>query len=176
MNSTITQFTVQNLFSWFSIFFCSPQSIALYSALFCCTQTSSLLCILLVGLIFQQLPFILVCFILSSLFFSNKLFWKILESFSFLPLTAPSCYTYKTFWINALKGNAHLREWTFENFQKRHIRSFSRVRSVDLDCPLSNIIPKKKETKYQLRNKSAHRLEIKTDRFKNVFVNRLILR
>ena len=51
-----------------------------------------------------------------------------------------------------------------------------KVRSVDPDCPLSNIIPKKKETKYQLRNKSAHRPDIKTDTFKNVFVNRLIFR
>ena len=68
--------------------------------------------------------FILFYFIFA--FFSNKLFWKILQSFSFLPLTAPSCYTYKTFWIDALKGNTHLREWTFENFQKRQIRSFSR--------------------------------------------------
>ena len=50
-----------------------------------------------------------------------------------------------------------------------------KVRSVDPHCPLSNIIPKKKETKYQLRNKSAHRPEIKTDRF-NVFVNRFIFR
>ena len=50
-----------------------------------------------------------------------------------------------------------------------------KVRSVNPDCPLSNIIPKKKETNYQLRNKTAHRPEIKTDRFKNVFVNRLIL-
>ena len=46
---------------------------------------------------------------------------------------------------------------------------------MDPDFPLSNIIPKKKETKYQLRNKSAHRPEIKTDRF-NVFVNRFIFR
>ena len=51
-----------------------------------------------------------------------------------------------------------------------------KVRSVDPDCPLSNIIPKKKETKYQLRNKTAHRPEIKTDRFKNAFVDRLIFR
>ena len=51
-----------------------------------------------------------------------------------------------------------------------------KVRSVDPDCPLSNIIPKKKETKYHLRNKSAHRPEIKTDRFRNVFVNRFIFR
>ena len=34
---------------------------------------------------------------------------------------------------------------------------------------------RRKETKYQLRNKRAHRPEIKSDRFKNVFENRLIL-
>ena len=50
-----------------------------------------------------------------------------------------------------------------------------KVRSVDPIYPLSNI-PKKKETKYQLRNKSAHRPDIKTDRFKNVFANRLIFK
>ena len=49
-------------------------------------------------------------------------------------------------------------------------------RSVDPDCPLSNIIPKKKETKYHLRKKSALRPEMKTYRFRNVFANRLILR
>ena len=47
-------------------------------------------------------------------------------------------------------------------------KKLSKVRSVDTDCPLSNIIPKKKETKYQLRNKTAHRPEIETERFKNV--------
>ena len=51
-----------------------------------------------------------------------------------------------------------------------------KLRSVDPDCQLSNIIPKKKGTMYQLRNKSAQRPDIKTDRFKNVFVNRLIFR
>ena len=48
-------------------------------------------------------------------------------------------------------------------------KKLSKVRSVDTDCPLSDIIPKKKETKYQLRNKTTHRPEIETDRFKNVF-------
>ena len=51
-----------------------------------------------------------------------------------------------------------------------------KVPSVDPDCPLSNTIPKKKETKHLLRNKSAHRPDIKTDRFKKVFVNRIISR
>ena len=41
-----------------------------------------------------------------------------------------------------------------------------KVRSVDPDCPLSNIIPKKKEINYQLRNKTAYRPEIKTDRLR----------
>ena len=49
--------------------------------------------------------------------------------------------------------------------------SVFKVRSVDPDCKLSNIIPKKKEITYLLRNKSAHRPDIKTDRFKKVFVN-----
>ena len=49
-----------------------------------------------------------------------------------------------------------------------------KVHSVDPDCPLSNTIPKKKQTKYLLRNKSAHCPDIKNDRFKNVFVNRII--
>ena len=44
-----------------------------------------------------------------------------------------------------------------------------KVRSVDSDCPLSNIIPKKKETTYLPRNKSAHLPNIRPDRFKNVF-------
>ena len=55
-------------------------------------------------------------------------------------------------------------------------KNIFKLRSVDPDCPLSNIIPKKKETKYQLRNKSAHRPDIKTDRLKSVFVNRLIFK
>ena len=64
-----------------------------------------------------------------------------------------------------------------ERLEKADKKLFE-VRSVDPDCQLSNIIPKKKETKYQLRNKSAHRPDIKTDRFKNVFINinRLIFR
>ena len=55
-------------------------------------------------------------------------------------------------------------------------KKLSKVGSVDPDCPLSKIIPKKEERKYLLRNKSAHRPDIKTDRFKNVYVNRIILR
>ena len=55
------------------------------------------------------------------------------------------------------------------SFWGRDSMSVFKVRSVDPDCPLSNIIPKKKEIKYLLGNKSAHRPDIKNDRFKNVF-------
>ena len=37
------------------------------------------------------------------------------------------------------------------------------------------MIPKKKETKYDLRNRTGHHPEIKSDRFENVFLNGLIL-
>ena len=47
-------------------------------------------------------------------------------------------------------------------------RSAFQVHSVDPDCPLSNIILKKKETKYKLRDKSANHSGMKTERFKNV--------
>ena len=59
-----------------------------------------------------------------------------------------------------------------ENADKKPFK----VRSVDPDFPLNNIIPKKKDTEYLLRNKSAHRPDVKTDRFKNVFVTRIIFR
>ena len=52
-----------------------------------------------------------------------------------------------------------------------------KVRSVDPDCPLSDIIPKKKELdKVSLRNKSANHPDINTERLKNAFVKRLIFR
>ena len=47
-------------------------------------------------------------------------------------------------------------------------RKLFKVRSVDpADCPLSNIIPKIKETKYHLRDRTAI--------FKNVFLIGLLL-
>ena len=38
------------------------------------------------------------------------------------------------------------------------------------------MIPKKKETKYDLRNRTGHHPEIKSDRFENVFLDGLIFR
>ena len=73
------------------------------------------------------------------------------------------------------------RKYTFKGMDIRELlektdKKLFKVRSADPDCQLSNIIPKKKETKYQLKNKTAHRLDIKTERFTNVFVNRLVFR
>ena len=55
-------------------------------------------------------------------------------------------------------------------------RRLVKVHSVDPDCLLSNIIPKRKETKYNSRNRTACHLQIKFDRFKNAFVNRVIFK
>ena len=71
------------------------------------------------------------------------------------------------------RKETHLREWNTRELLEKADKRIFMVGSVDPDRLLSNIIPKKKETKYQLRNKSTHRPDIKTDRFKNVFVNRL---
>lgn len=60
------------------------------------------------------------------------------------------------------------------DLEKKAVRKLFKVRSVDSDCPLSKIIPKKKEGKYNLRNRTDHRPEINSDRFKNVFVNSLV--
>ena len=53
-------------------------------------------------------------------------------------------------------------------------RKLFKARSADPDCPLGNIIPKKTDTKYHLRNRTSQRPLIISDRFKNVFANRLI--
>lgn len=68
--------------------------------------------------------------------------------------------------------------WRMDNrdLQKKADRKLFKVRSVDPDCPLSKIIPKKKEGKYNLRNRTDHRPEKNSDRFKNVFVNSLVFK
>ena len=40
----------------------------------------------------------------------------------------------------------------------------------------AKVAPVSCKQKYHRRNKSAHRPEIKTDRFRNIFVNRLVFR
>lgn len=68
--------------------------------------------------------------------------------------------------------------WRMDNrdLQKKADRKLFKVRSVDPDCPLSKITPKKKEGKYNLRNRTDHRPEKNSNRFKNVFVNSLVFK
>ena len=76
--------------------------------------------------------------------------------------------------IQNFLDRCYKRKYTFKRIDIRELlemadKKLFKVRSVDPDCPLSNIIPKKKEANYLLRKKSAHRPDIKTDRFKNFF-------
>ena len=61
---------------------------------------------------------------------------------------------------------------------KKGDRELLKVRSVDPNPPPSNIIPKKKETKNNLRNRTAYCPEINSDRYEkiHVFVNRIIFK
>ena len=49
-------------------------------------------------------------------------------------------------------------------------------RSNDPECPLFPILPRLKNTRYNLRGKSNTHPRIQTDRFKNAFSNRLIFK
>ena len=49
-------------------------------------------------------------------------------------------------------------------------------RSNDPECPFFQFLPKEKNTRYNLRNTSVSVPRIYTDRFKNVFSNRIIFR
>ena len=94
----------------------------------------------------------------------------------FMALQTQISRSYKTLLDRCFKRKYTSKRMDIRELLEKADRKLFKVRSVDPDCPLSNIIPKKKETKYLLRNKSAHRPDIKTDRFKNVFVNRIIFR
>ena len=82
----------------------------------------------------------------------------------------------QNFLDRCLKRKYTSKKMDIRELSKKADKKLFKVRSVDPDCPLSNIIPKKKEIKYQLRNNSANRQDMNTERFKNVFVNRLIFR
>ena len=81
----------------------------------------------------------------------------------------------QNFLDRCFKGKYTSKRMDIRELLEKADKKIFKVRSVDPNCPLSNI-PKKGETKYQLRNKSAHRPDMNTDRFKNVFVNRLIFK
>ena len=61
-----------------------------------------------------------------------------------------------------------------ENTDKKLYKSRSSLSNTSY--PINNIFPEKKITKYFLRNNTAIRPTVNTERFKNVFVNRLIFK
>ena len=71
----------------------------------------------------------------------------------------------------------HDAEWRWAKFgfHKRSSSASSNI-SFFLSCEQQYCISKKEETKYHLRNRTAYRPVINSDRFKIVFVDRLILK
>ena len=55
-------------------------------------------------------------------------------------------------------------------------KTLYKKRSNDPECPFFQFLPREKNTRYNLRNTSASVPRIYTDRFKNVFSNRIIFR
>ena len=53
-------------------------------------------------------------------------------------------------------------------------KTLNKKRSNDPECPFSQFLPEKKNMRYNLRNTSVSVPRIYTDRFKNVFGNRII--
>ena len=68
------------------------------------------------------------------------------------------------------------RKYTFIRMDIRELlekadRKLHKSRSTNPLCPINKIFPKQKQTKYRLRNSSAIRPKVTTDRFKNAFIN-----
>ena len=55
-------------------------------------------------------------------------------------------------------------------------KTLHKKRSNDPECPFFQFLPKEKNMRYNLRNTSVSVPRIYTDRFKNVFSNRIIFR
>ena len=94
---------------------------------------------------------------LSRIYYSPKGFWKGLPAVKKLSQEAGVCEDKAKLWL--------MKQAIWQIYLPAP-RTIPRP-TFDVDLP--NAV-------HQLRNKTAHRPEIKTDRFKNVFVNRLIFR
>ena len=62
-----------------------------------------------------------------------------------------------------------------ELLEKQDRKTFSKVARLE-QHPLRNLFPKYKKTKYELENRSSYKPKINTDRFKNSYINRLVLK
>ena len=73
------------------------------------------------------------------------------------------------------------RKYTSKSFSIKHLlekqdrKVFRKVSGIDRH-PLRGLLPKKKVSTYNLRNRTSHDLKVNTDRFKNSYINRLIFK
>ena len=76
------------------------------------------------------------------------------------------------------KGNGYFNRGQLDRFRIRakDVGRVSEKRSNDPECPFFQFLPKEKNMRYKLRNTSISVPRIYTDRFKNVFINRIIFR
>ena len=68
------------------------------------------------------------------------------------------------------------RKFMSKNVNIRTDKTLYKKRSNDPECPFFQFLPKEKNTRFNLRDTSVSVPRIYTDRFKNVFSNRIIFR
>ena len=73
------------------------------------------------------------------------------------------------------------RKYTSKSFSIKHLlekqdrKVFRKVSGIDRH-PLRGLLPKKKVSTYNLRNRTSQYPKVNTDRFKNSYINRLIFK
>ena len=73
------------------------------------------------------------------------------------------------------------RKYTSKSFSIKHLlekqdrKVFRKVSGIDRH-PLRGLLPKKKASTYNLRNRTSQYPKVNTDRFKNSYINRLIFK
>ena len=86
-------------------------------------------------------------------------------------LTAMQCFL----------DRCYKRKYTSKSFSIKHLlekqdrKVFRKVSGIDRH-PLRGLLPKKKESTYNLRNQTSQYPKVNTDRFKNSYINRLIFK
>ena len=86
-------------------------------------------------------------------------------------LTAMQCFL----------DRCYKRKYTSKSFSIKHLlekqdrKVFRKVSGIDRH-PLRGLLPKKKVSTYNLRNRTSQYPKVNTDRFKNSYINRLIFK
>ena len=86
----------------------------------------------------------------------------------------PFCNT--EFFRPVYEKKVYVQECKYQGFAREGGQDTLQKRSNDPECPFFQFLPKEKNTRYNLRNTSVSVPRIYTDRFKNVFSNRIIFR